>query len=92
MKKADDFPPDSSARYGVTFDCCKSFATGCGRSLRLDKIEGFTYQMDNPIGLDLKLPKSTPKDTLKIIRSGTILSGFSGVLLGPVLMALGPAL
>ncbi len=48
--------------------------------------------MDNPIGLDLKLLKSTPEDTLKIRRLGTILSGFSGVLLGPVLMALSPAL
>ena len=48
--------------------------------------------MDNPIGLDLKLAKIPPKDTLKIRRSGTVLSGFSGVLLGPDLMALGPAL
>ncbi len=61
------------------------------------RIEGLTYQMDTPIkwttiGLDLKLANRPPKDTLKFRRSGTILSGFSGVLLGPVLIALGPAL
>ncbi len=48
--------------------------------------------MDSPIGLDLKLAKIPPEDTLKLRRSGTLLSGFSGVLLGPVLIALGTAL
>ena len=42
------------------------------------------YQIDSPVGLDLKLAKRPPKDTLKLRRSGTVLSGFSGVLLGPV--------
>ena len=47
--------------------------------------------MDSLIGLDLKLAKIPPEDTLKLRRSGTILRGFSGALLGPVLIALGPA-
>ncbi len=42
--------------------------------------------MDSPIRLDLKLAKISPEDTLKFGRLGTILSGFSGVLLGPVLI------
>ncbi len=50
------------------------------------------FYVDSPIGLDLKLAKMTPEDTLKLRRSGTILRGFSGILLGPVLIALGPAL
>ncbi len=53
---------------------------------------GHTYQMDNAIRLDLKLAKLPPEDVLKIRRLGTILSGFSGVVLGVVLKALGPAL
>ena len=61
-------------------------------SLGVSPIEGITYQMDSPIGLDLKLAKIAPEDTLKSRRSGTIPRGFSGVLLGPVLMALGSAL
>ena len=55
-------------------------------------MEGLTYQMDSPMGLDLKLAKISPKDTLRFRRLGTILSGFLGVLPGPVLIALGPAL
>ena len=48
--------------------------------------------MDSLVGLDLKLAKIPPEDTLKFRRSGTILSGLLGVLLGPVLIAIGPAL
>ena len=50
-----------------------------------------TYQVDSPTGLDLKLAKIPPEDTRKLRRSGTILRGFLGVLLGPVLIALGRA-
>ena len=51
-----------------------------------------TYQIDSLIRLDLKLAKIPPEDTLKFRHSGTILGGFLGALLGPVLIALGPAL
>ena len=60
-----------------------------GRRIHLSS--GRTPQMVSPIGLDLKLAKIPPGATLKLRLSGTILRGFSGVLLGPVLIALGPA-
>ena len=53
---------------------------------------GLTYQVDSHVGLDLKLAKIPPEDTLKLRRSGTILREFWGILLGPVLITLGPAL
>ena len=49
-------------------------------------LEGFTYQ------LDLKLAKLPYRETLKLKCLGTILRGSSGALLGPVSVALGPAL
>ena len=68
----------------------KKEATGSGwLAWRVDR---HTYQMDSPIGLHLKLAKIPPEDTLKLRRLGTALSGLSGVLLGPVLVALDPAL
>ena len=62
------------------------------RRRRTHLSSGHTYQVDSPIGLDLKLAKIPPEDALKLRRSGTILRGVLGVLLGPVLIALGPAL
>ncbi len=55
-------------------------------------VEGLTHQVDSLVGLDLKLTKIPPEDSLKLRRLGTILKGFSGALLGPILIALGPAL
>ena len=54
-------------------------------------IEGLTYQLNSPTGLDLKPAKPPPDDALKLGRSGTILRGPSGVLLAPALTALGAA-
>ena len=59
---------------------------------RIHLSSGRTPQVVSPIGLDLELAKITPEDTPKLERLGTILRGFPGVLLGPVLIALGPAL